>query len=148
LPSTLPSSNTSKTHFPPNTQKQKEEKMPHLFSRLHKHKPTPQPPQPTTPQPTKSPPPTTTTTNNPLQPLAKNRTVGPEVSKMREWDWADTKRKDSGTGAAFLEDVRMQGTASPKSSIAAGADGFVAPTLQGLNGVVKKSSLSSGGGTL
>jgi len=100
--------------------------MPHLFSRFHKPKPDPKQPQSTTLQLTKSAPnppnqTSTNTTANPLQPLAKNRTVGPEVSKMREWDWAETKRKDSGTGAAFLEDVRMQGTASPKSSVAQGA---------------------------
>jgi len=111
--------------------------MPHLFSRFHKPKTEPQQPQHTTLQLTKSAPApnnTTNTTANPLQPLAKNRTVGPEVSKMREWDWAETKRKDSGTGAAFLEDVRMQGTASPKSSVAAG-------TGVPLNGILNKSGL-------
>lgn len=50
---------------------------------------------------------------------------------MREWDWADGRRKDSGTGAAFLEDVRM-GMASPKTSIAAGAGpGAVLAARQG-----------------
>jgi len=99
--------------------------MPHLFSRFHHHdKPAKPAPPNTTLSLTKSAPGTNTTTTDAsqaaLQPLAKNRTVGPEVSKMKEWDWADGRRKDSGTGAAFLEDVRV-GMASPKTSIAAGA---------------------------
>lgn len=123
--------------------------MPHLFSRFHRSTKSTHEPQSTTLQLTKSAPSTTqannNSTTNPLQPLAKNRTVGPEVSKMREWDWAETKRKDSGTGAAFLEDVRLGGTASPKSSIAQGAGGLAAAPLSGgITGILKKSSLSQG----
>lgn len=54
---------------------------------------------------------------------------------MKEWDWAEGRRKDSGTGAAFLEDVRV-GTASPKTSVAAGAGAGGMPV--GLEGVLKK----------
>lgn len=117
--------------------------MPSLLSKIRSH--TSSKPQPSSHTTTSS---QKTTTNpdpagsiQPLQPSTKNRTVGPEVNKMKEWDWAEGRRKDSGTGAAFLEDVRM-GAQSPKTSVAAGAMGKAGTMpLQGLEGALRDRGL-------